>query len=139
MSEDLYRVVYTSRASRPMTRGELDDMLQGSRRRNVENGITGLMLYEAGNFIQVIEGPRKLVDDLYDKIAQDPRHRAVERISAGPVESRDFESWSMGFSDLALFKDFDVSAFREELAGSEPLDPRGTYQLLLRFREALKS
>ena len=129
----MYRIIYCSRAVRPMTWGELDDLMSGARKRNAERGITGLALYDGGAFVQVLEGEQAVVEALYERIVRDPRHCAVERVAAGPVAKRDFEDWAMGFENLAVFDRFDVSEFRARLAGTDPLDGRATYAVLTRF------
>lgn len=75
-------------------------ILEASVRRNLELGITGMLLYSAGNFIQVLEGDEKSVLDTYERICQDRRHRHVTQLYVGEVRERHFSRWSMGYKQL---------------------------------------
>lgn len=97
---DLYRVMYLSRSRRPMSEGDLEDLLAGSRRRNEARGISGMLLYDAGHFAQVVEGPTDALAALMARIEQDPRHEDVVVLSAGPITERFFEGWGMDWAHL---------------------------------------
>ena len=58
-------LVYASSAVRLFNRQELFDLLEYSREMNVENDITGMLLYRRGNSIQVIEAQDEAVLQLY--------------------------------------------------------------------------
>ncbi|SPO34781.1 uncharacterized protein PSFLO_00252 [Pseudozyma flocculosa] len=101
--EPVLQVVYTSSAlTRHVSREEISDILQHSRRNNARRGITGLLLYRDGSFVQFLEGPAHEVDGVYQKIEADPRHRGIVRILRKTVEKRDFSKWEMAFRDLDL-------------------------------------
>ena len=72
-------------------------ILQSSRRRNARLGVTGLLLYDAAQFFQLIEGEDEVVDSLFRNIAADTRHRDVRVLSEGPIARRAFSSWTMGY------------------------------------------
>ena len=72
-------------------------VLQVSRRRNLRLGITGLLLYDAEHFFQLIEGEDAVVDTLFRAIAADTRHRDVRVLSEGPIARRSFAAWSMDY------------------------------------------
>lgn len=101
MSKPLKRVAYLSRSTRPMTRGELTDMLAGARLRNQAFGVTGILVHDSGHFLQVLEGPVPAIEQLLHNIRSDPRHRDYELLSEGPIKDRYFPKWSMDWSDLA--------------------------------------
>ena len=70
----LRRVVYTSIATKPMDRRELLDLLHDARGFNKIDGITGLLLHDWGQFLQIIEGPENAIDDLLERLNNDKRH-----------------------------------------------------------------
>ena len=72
------------------------------RKKNARLGITGLLLYKGGNFIQTIEGEESRINDLYDSIGADPRHHGLIRVLSEPLAARKFPDWSMGFRDFDL-------------------------------------
>ncbi len=112
----MYHLVYTSHAVRQLSEEDLIELLKESRLFNLEHGITGMLLYIQGKFIQVLEGSKDEVIQLFDRIATDPRHTRVAVISEGDSTHRIFKDWSMGFrrltnaeaSELSGFKDIDV-------------------------------
>jgi Sensors of blue-light using FAD len=55
-----------------------------------------------GIFLQVLEGGRSAVSQLYNRIAADPRHRDVELLLYQEIAERRFAGWSMGQVNMAL-------------------------------------
>ena len=43
----------------------------------MSHGITGVLCYGGGIYLQALEGGRKQVNDLYTLIVKDPRHKDV--------------------------------------------------------------
>jgi len=108
-------IVYVSQAGKPLKTDELKALLDHSRKRNVETGITGLLIYRfnpdytRGNFVQVLEGPAAAIDDVWDRIASDDRHHTIVVVEEGETANRMFGDWSMGFKnvDASDLKDFE--------------------------------
>ncbi len=97
----LVRLMYASRASATLDAEELSAILRRSRASNPELGITGVLCFSHGIFLQVLEGGRSAVNRLYNRIATDPRHTQVELLRFDEIEERRFASWSMGQVDMA--------------------------------------
>jgi len=95
-----YELVYASAAVRPFNPNDLSELLGTARRNNERVGVTGILLYHEGSFLQLLEGTRDDVLQIYAKVRQDPRHWRVSVVREGPVEARRFSSWSMGFVSL---------------------------------------
>lgn len=138
----LYRLLYVSSASRRMSKQELIDLLQQSRRNNERRGLTGMLLYKDGDFLQVLEGEESAVREVFARIDRDPRHSGTVVLMQGPVDQRLFGQWAMGFretSDAELqrlpgFSDFmNHSLSAAALARQD--DPSGCLELLLMFRQ----
>jgi len=96
----LYQLVYTSTATEPFGKAELTELLKGSVRRNIRAGITGLLLYQGGAFIQALEGEKAVLMELFEKISHDPRHHHIIRLIQGPIQERNFPNSAMAFRDL---------------------------------------
>jgi hypothetical protein len=118
--------------------------LERSRERNGALGVTGLLLYKDGNFLQVLEGEADVVRPLFGKIERDPRHRGIIKVIDEEGAEREFPEWSMGFRDLELEQQPDVqgystfmrrSGLREEDAGAFSSKCR---KLLALFRQSLR-
>jgi hypothetical protein len=84
-----------------MTGEDITDILTTARKFNASQEITGMLLYRTGYFIQALEGEADRVKALYEKIANDPRHKNVLLIYNNPIQKRAFGDWSMGFKNLA--------------------------------------
>ena len=97
----LVRLMYVSRASDSVNQNELVAILKKSKANNVGIGVTGVLCFSAGIFLQVLEGGRSAVSALYNKIATDPRHHDVVLLSYEEVTERSFAGWSMGRANLS--------------------------------------
>jgi hypothetical protein len=101
----IYRLVYYSRnhvaADADTFSAEVDDILAKSRVNNTRDGITGALMFNAGCFAQVLEGPLDKVESAFERIQQDERHGEVSLLSVGPVADRSFPNWAMGFVGLS--------------------------------------
>ncbi|MGB8368205.1 MAG: BLUF domain-containing protein [Limisphaerales bacterium] len=96
----LFQIVYTSTAAELFGRAELNELLKGSVQRNTRAGITGLLLYNNGTFMQTLEGEEAVVIALFAKISRDPRHHHVIPLIHEPIERRNFSNSAMAFRDL---------------------------------------
>jgi len=138
-SDDLLSVLYTSTAREPMDDEQLTSLLTASRAGNAAAGITGLLVYRAGRFFQVIEGPTAAVRALYDRIAADPRHHSVRTLVEDRVAERHFGEWTMGFERVPDHAEPVPDGFRstfddlDDFAGSAPTI-RAARELSLWFR-----
>lgn len=97
---DLYSLVYTSTARTPPDDAELEDLLRASRERNAARGISGLLLYRKGRFVQFLEGPHDQVRDLFATIQQDPRHLTPRVLNEGRPDARQFAEWTMAYQPV---------------------------------------
>jgi len=92
-----YRLVYSSEAAADLTPAELEGMLAESRLRNKAHGISGVLVFVDGAFLQVLEGERNDVLDLMGRIERDPRHRSVKVFYEQDIDERAFPTWSMAY------------------------------------------
>jgi hypothetical protein len=97
----LVRLLYASRASAPLTPETIDAIVAASRKGNPSHGITGLLCHSGEIFMQVLEGGRDAVSELYAHIASDPRHKDVILLSYEEITERRFASWTMGQVNLS--------------------------------------
>lgn len=94
----LSQVVYLSRDR--MRLEDIDEIVTASARRNAWHGITGVLLFSGGQFLQVLEGPPDVVEALVGRIAVDPRHTDFEVLLRRPVSGRQFANWGMVLAGL---------------------------------------
>jgi hypothetical protein len=97
----LVRLLYASRAAEAVTQELVEAILQSSRKHNPALGITGVLCYGGDVYMQVLEGGRAAVNELYNKIVRDERHRDIALLHYQEVAERKFAGWTMGQVNLS--------------------------------------
>jgi Sensors of blue-light using FAD len=92
----LVRLMYASRAVPAIDQDELVAILRKSKANNPALGVTGVLCFSEGIFLQVLEGGRGAVNKLYNRIASDARHSDVTLLCYEEIGERTFAGWSMG-------------------------------------------
>ncbi len=130
------QLIYVSNSSHFNNEDDLLELLKVSRKNNAKLGITGMLLFHDGLFLQILEGPEAEVMALYEKIKLNPKHRACRILAKVEVKNREFGQWAMGYQkaegSLALgfsqfmnnYLDYDASRMHSE-----------SYNLMLKFRQ----
>lgn len=95
----LVRLLYASRAV-DIGDDAISSILSHSRQYNPTLGITGILCYGGGVFLQAIEGGRMAVSELYGHILRDPRHKDVVLLDFEEIFERRFGGWTMGTVNL---------------------------------------
>jgi len=95
----LISLMYASSATVHFSEQDLAALLNKARENNLRLGITGLLLYKNGEFMQALEGEENVVDQLYCRIEQDSRHTGAVLLRE-IIEKPRFPDWSMGFTNL---------------------------------------
>ncbi len=97
----LVRCLYASRAAAPLVPSVVDSILEQSRKNNPRQGITGMLCFVDDIFIQVIEGGRDEVCELFNAIVRDDRNLNVRILIYEEISERKFGSWTMGQVNIA--------------------------------------
>ncbi len=98
----MHQIVYTSTANQDFSVAELKRLLVGARTRNKAVGVTGMLVFHDGTFLQALEGEKRAVNEIFASIRNDPRHRDLVVLHRGPgPEQRVFGDWAMGFADFS--------------------------------------
>lgn len=96
----LVRLLYASRVV-GLGQDTIDSILAQSRQFNPSTGITGILCYGGGIFLQAIEGGRQAVSELYGHIQKDARHQDVLLLHYEEISERRFGGWTMGQVDTS--------------------------------------
>ena len=91
------QLVYSSVETVEFDEESLLELLGLARTKNSKLGVTGMLLYAEGTFLQVLEGEEDVVEALFAKIERDPRHTDTRLLLRTDVEEPSFGDWSMGF------------------------------------------
>jgi hypothetical protein len=93
----LYAILYISTAARLLSADELDRLCRSAQARNLQEDVTGVLLYSDGAFMQYLEGPAGGLARIYGVIKADPLHYGVIDLLREPIQGREFAAWSMAF------------------------------------------
>lgn len=97
----MHHIIYMSSATQAMSDDDLALLLEQCRRNNEQLRITGALVYGGGQFMQIMEGDKAIVQALYDKVETDPRHTGVMKLADKDIPHRSFGNWSMAFGTVA--------------------------------------
>ena len=97
----LVQCLYVSRPSGQLDRQQIELILEQSRRNNPRQGITGVLCYTDQVFIQVLEGGRDEVCELFNEIVRDVRHLDLRILLYQEISERRFSNWTMGQVDVS--------------------------------------
>ena len=96
----MVRLLYvsTAEAARPVE--VADAIIRRAREYNPAHGITGILCYSDTLYLQLLEGGRRQVNELYARILSDPRHHDVVLLHYEEILERRFADWTMGRVNL---------------------------------------
>ena len=102
----LYQLVYCSRASAGVDDVAVQGIIASARRSNPALGITGLLVFGSGLFVQWLEGPRDNVSALMARLQADVRHQDIVLLDESEeVRERLFPDWDMELVDASNIRD----------------------------------
>jgi hypothetical protein len=94
----LTRLIYASEITTPLTAAAVQEIVDRACMANQRRHLTGLLAFDSRSFLQVLEGRREAVSEVFHRIVADPRHQRVQLLESVPVDERQFAGWSMGFA-----------------------------------------
>ena len=138
----LYRVCYSSKATAPMSEADLEQILAAARTHNEADGITGVLVYTEGFFLQILEGTKDAVEQCLARIGDDPRHEGMTTFGAIEVGAREFENWRMAYlnptpEELSQWIGLEAAETKESLLTYLERNPKHMPQFLNRLVEVL--
>lgn len=125
----LRNLLYVSTAT-PLADGALEAILASSQRNNVSREITGFLLFNQRNFMQLIEGPDAALMALMSALGRDPRHQGIVQLTSAAIGARACPDWRMRHIPIARNVNERVEGLREELP---PLLPDEVTNIAVNF------
>ena len=113
-----------------LSREEVDTILATSERNNTARGVTGLLLYNGRNFLQLLEGEESELVALITRISHDERHGGVSVLNSLSVPERACPDWAMRRIMIGQSVEQRKAVLEAELP--ENLDP-GMRQIIVNF------
>ena len=131
------RLLYVSKKARNLEITDFRDLAYVSNEKNLKRGIAGILCYQNGNFMQLLEGPPREVNDLFRNILNDERHHLVTLLDYQLVPCQTFPRWGMKY---VQFEDFNVpSEYRDACIKSEyspfPMNPGLALEIIYNLRD----
>lgn len=141
--QSVHRLVYVSSAVELFSETQLESLLKKCRQNNESAGVTGMLLYKDGNFMQCLEGPKEAVQTLEARIRSDPRHRGMIVLLTQDDVQPEFRQWAMGFKKLDSDTALEVPGYSEFLtvpltAAQFHSQPSSSLKLLLSFKRNIR-
>lgn len=118
-SSSLYEVLYVSTIAPGAPVTVVASIAAKARIANQKRDITGLLIFDGQRFCQQLEGTQKQVLSLVERIRLDARHIDVNVVHHGPLASRRFKQFNLGYTSVG---DDDALARLEQLDGQTAIE-----------------
>ena len=93
----LHTLCYVSSCKNNLTVKDLEHLFRVNKRNNTEHDVSGILIYNNGNFLQILEGDEDIVKSLFKKIKRDSRHRNLIALINNSIDERIFHDYDSGF------------------------------------------
>lgn len=134
-----YAISYVSTASEKLTDIEIEKVLDFSKNWNNDHNITGILLFSEGNFFQVLEDEKTILQDLFERISDDSRHFNVIRIFGKEIDDANFEGYSANFISIdSQFRKEDFGRYLNQVDSLNPAIRTSVQYILKNFSEGIK-
>lgn len=97
---ELKSLTYTSWARPSISDGDVEDILKSAHTNNPLDGISGVLIFNGGAFMQVLEGSEQAIDEMVERLRRDKRHSNFFIREERLVTERAFPDWSMAYLRL---------------------------------------
>lgn len=105
-----------------MASADIEQLLHVARVNNARLAVTGMLLFTAGTFFQVLEGDEATLSQLFKTISADTRHTQVTMIIKEPIAKRAFGDWSMGYAEVDAAEIASLPGLNDFFASGHSLD-----------------
>lgn len=140
-NNDIFHLVYVSSATHADPTNDINDILKTANEYNSGNKISGVLLFNSGIFLQLLEGNENAVKNLYTKIEKDERHKNIIKLIEVFSHSRIYPDWSMAFkhlSELDLKMVNNILSWTKIINNAPEIDHKLILKILESFKEKLK-
>lgn len=100
----LKTICYVSSAKQNLSIIDQQFIFDQTLKKNTSLDISGVLVFNEGNFMQIIEGENDKISILYDKIKEDSRHHNIIEIINNPVKEKLFEGFETGYAVINNLK-----------------------------------
>lgn len=111
----LVSLLYMSKATDAICADQLSQIEATAMSLNGEAGVSGLLVYNGSNFVQLLEGEEELVSATMDRIQNDSRHTNIHILRHSGVRERECPDWAMRCHFLQMTEDGAAEQFAASL------------------------
>jgi hypothetical protein len=134
-----YAISYVSTVSSNLNETDIQKILDYSRDWNINNQITGILLFSEGNFFQVLEGEKELVTELFKRIKMDSRHYNLIKIFEKEISQERYKGYKANFISLdTRFSENEVNTYFAQIDNLNPAIQTPVRYILKNFSEGIK-
>lgn len=109
----VFQLAYISESTPGTTDQDIASILKVACAYNATHSITGLLVYNAGHYMQFLEGPYDATLTCFERVRRDPRHKAVHRFFEGTATTRSFPAWTMAYRNFESYEPFLRTKFEQ--------------------------
>ena len=136
MTERINKLIYISTAVGDWDATSLHQLGAAASESNKQQDITGVLFFSKHNFIQLLEGSKTQLDELFGRISSDDRHTNIKILATSEDNSRSCPQWNMAFMNLNEIADLDTATLTNTLTdGGTAQQP---LEILMRFIDQLR-
>lgn len=93
-----HTICYISKQAENLDDSALHELFRLILEVNPRLKITGTLLHNSNFFLQVLEGDKYTLKELFDNIKKDKRHKDILKVFDEKIENRIFENYEANFS-----------------------------------------
>ncbi len=121
---NLKSIIYISTKVHNFSKDDLEALLARCEENNRASNITGCLIYNGMNFMQLIEGDEEAIDACMARILKDDRHSGIVTIREKNIDSRECPEWGMAGRHVSAQPDTDERAQIAEMLENAASDTR---------------
>ena len=132
-------ICYVSTAAPNLSKKDIDDLLRTTEKKNNKKDFTGIFLFSKGNFLQILEGEKEHVQELFSKIKEDPRHYDVLIIFQEETGHGKFDRYTSSIiSEDTRMTNKDVESYLSLVESLDPSVRPSARYILQKFTEGIR-
>ena len=115
----IMQLIYMSTPLESVSEADLLTLVRDAQKYNTSSNISGFLIADTKNIVQLIEGSQKDVNNLFDKIKKDIRHTNIEVLYKETSNERVMPFLGMGLCFINSMINFNYDFYYTRLQAQE--------------------
>ncbi|MEW7279852.1 BLUF domain-containing protein [Aquimarina sp. 2201CG1-2-11] len=125
-----YAISYVSTVNPTLSNSDITKLMDYVNTYNNAKGIIGILIYSDGNFFQVLEGSKSVIQEMFEKIKKDTRHHNIIKMLDQEIEGPPFSEYHSSYTVLSdHHNQCEIQRFLKNEAGNKPAHFKSTSYL----------